>query len=69
MQGKTDINSRGWESGDFPALCEGCLGECSFVRMIKDSFGGNCKMCERPFTLFKWRSGHSYKKTEVCRTE
>jgi pre-mRNA-splicing factor RBM22/SLT11 len=38
--------------------------------MQKNPYGGTCKMCERPFTLFKWRPGRGegYKKTEVCQT-
>ncbi len=35
--------------------------------MMSDRFGGVCKMCARPFTIFKWRPGRGegYKKTEV----
>lgn len=55
------------ENSDFPVLCEACLGSSGFVRMIKDTFGGACKMCNRPFTVFKWRPARGeYKKTEVC---
>jgi pre-mRNA-splicing factor RBM22/SLT11 len=38
--------------------------------MIKDNLGGTCKMCERPYTVFKWRPGRgeNYKRTEVCQT-
>jgi pre-mRNA-splicing factor RBM22/SLT11 len=65
LQHKTDNVFQGSERGEFPALCEACLGEGTFVRMIRDSLNGTCKMCNRPFTMFKWRSGHTYKKTEV----
>lgn len=39
-------------------------------RMVKDPYGDACKMCTRPFTVFKWKPGRgeSYKKTEVCQT-
>jgi pre-mRNA-splicing factor RBM22/SLT11 len=69
MQTKTDDNSRQmWDGGDFPILCEKCLGDTPYVRMQKHPFGGNCKMCDRPFTIFKWRPGRGegYRKTEVC---
>lgn len=38
--------------------------------MQKQTFGGNCKMCDRPFTIFRWRPGRGegYRKTEVCQT-
>jgi pre-mRNA-splicing factor RBM22/SLT11 len=38
--------------------------------MIKDKFGQECKICERPFTTFRWCPGKGmrYKKTEVCQT-
>uniref|UniRef100_A0A183C0R8 Pre-mRNA-splicing factor RBM22 n=1 Tax=Globodera pallida TaxID=36090 RepID=A0A183C0R8_GLOPA len=36
----------------------------------KDTHGGECKICERPFTTFRWMPGRGarYKKTEVCQT-
>lgn len=71
LQSKADSSShREWENGEFPVLCEGCLGENPYVRMISDPFGGTCKMCSRPYTFFKWRPGRGegYKKTEVCQT-
>ena len=62
---KHDTNLKSWESSEFPILCQGCLGD-GFIRMIHEPFGGACKMCTRPFTIFKWRAGREYKKTEVC---
>ena len=52
---------------DFPQLCEGCLGTNPYVRMQRTPAGGTCKMCSKPFEVFKWRPGRgeSYKKTEV----
>uniref|UniRef100_A0A7M5V0B2 Pre-mRNA-splicing factor RBM22 n=1 Tax=Clytia hemisphaerica TaxID=252671 RepID=A0A7M5V0B2_9CNID len=37
---------------------------------IKDKYGKECKICQRPFTIFKWCPGAKmrYKKTEVCQT-
>ena len=70
FQNKADFNSANWENTEFPILCQTCLGESKFVRMIKETFGGTCKMCDRPYSIFKWRPGRgeSYKKTEVCQT-
>lgn len=39
--------------------------------MLKDEWGHACKVCERPFTSFRWRpagDGMRAKKTEVCQT-
>lgn len=57
-------------SGDeFPILCETCLGPNPYVRMTRHPWGSACKVCERPFTFFRWRpagQGTRPKKTEVC---
>lgn len=59
------------EGDDFPILCESCLGPNPYLRMMKDAWGAACKVCERPFTSFRWRpsgEGMRPKKTEVCQT-
>ncbi|EWM28565.1 zinc finger ccch domain-containing protein [Nannochloropsis gaditana] len=70
MQIKADLNKEGWESSDFPLVCETCLGDNPYVRMTKEPAGKACKICDRPFTIFRWRPGAKarFKKTEVCQT-
>lgn len=55
---------------EFPILCETCLGENPFVRMTKQNAAYACKICERPFTVYRWKPGRNarYKKTELCHT-
>jgi pre-mRNA-splicing factor RBM22/SLT11 len=55
---------------EFPILCETCLGENPYVRMTKEPFGKACKICDRPFCVYRWRPGPRarYKKTELCHT-
>ena len=67
---KNDIGSLGWDSSSFPILCEKCLGNSPFLRMIKNNFQNECKICKRPFTVFTWKpdSNSRNKKTEICPT-
>ncbi|KAK6028770.1 anticodon binding domain protein [Ostertagia ostertagi] len=66
----TQYNRKNWEDADFPILCQTCLGSNPYLRMMKDKFGKECKICERPFTNFRWQPGKGarYKSTELCQT-
>jgi pre-mRNA-splicing factor RBM22/SLT11 len=37
---------------------------------MKDKYGQECKICNRPYTVFRWcpGTGMRYKKTEICQT-
>lgn len=52
----------------FPIVCETCLGDSAFVRMSQSPLGAACKICTRPFTLFRWKAGSSgrFKSTILC---
>lgn len=63
-------NRQTWEEAEFPILCQTCLGDNPYLRMTKEKFGKECKICSRPFTVFRWCPGAKmrFKKTEVCQT-
>ncbi|SPO35232.1 related to Cell cycle control protein cwf5 [Pseudozyma flocculosa] len=58
------------EVEETPILCETCLGPNPYVRMAKQPRGMACKVCSRPFTVFRWNPGVGmrFKKTEICTT-
>ncbi|XP_027865041.1 pre-mRNA-splicing factor RBM22 [Xiphophorus couchianus] len=68
--GSNTYNRQNWEDADFPILCQTCLGENPYIRMTKEKYGKECKICARPFTVFRWCPGSRmrFKKTEVCQT-
>lgn len=53
---------------EFPILCQTCLGDNPYMRMMVDQYGQACKVCNKPFTTYRWCPGHRmrYKKTEIC---
>ncbi|KAF9977691.1 RNA binding motif protein 22 [Actinomortierella ambigua] len=67
---KSDPNKVSWEEAEFPILCETCLGDNPYLRMSKQQNAKACKVCERPFTVFRWCPGVGmrFKKTEICQT-
>ena len=60
----------GWEMSEFPILCESCLGDVPYVRMTRSEWDKECKICTRPFVVFRWKPGPRarFKKTEICQT-
>eukprot|EP01028_Stygiella_incarcerata_P010290 TRINITY_DN522_c0_g3_i1.p1 TRINITY_DN522_c0_g3~~TRINITY_DN522_c0_g3_i1.p1 ORF type:complete len:374 (+),score=96.41 TRINITY_DN522_c0_g3_i1:87-1208(+) len=53
---------------DFPILCEVCLGDNPYLQMQRIGEGQLCKVCGRPFTVYRWKPGTEarYKKTQIC---
>ncbi|KAJ6442417.1 pre-mRNA splicing factor slt11 [Purpureocillium lavendulum] len=41
---KQDLNRSGWETTDFPSVCENCLPDNPYVKMIKEDYGAECKL-------------------------
>ncbi|KAJ3129070.1 RNA binding motif protein 22 [Nowakowskiella sp. JEL0407] len=64
------MSRQGWEQSEFPILCETCLGPNPYIRMTKENYGKECKICNRPFSVFRWNpgAGMRFKKTEICQT-
>jgi pre-mRNA-splicing factor RBM22/SLT11 len=67
---KQDLNRSGWETTDFPSVCENCLPDNPYVQMIKEDYGAECKLCSRPFTFFRWKANRTskLKVTNICLT-
>lgn len=67
---KHDLNRSGWETTDFPSVCESCLPDNPYVQMLKEDYGAECKICSRPFTVFRWKADRTsrQKRTNICLT-
>lgn len=67
---RTEPTKQRWEESDFPIICAKCLGQNPYIRMMKTNFDRSCRVCDRPFTVFRWRPGpkERFKKTEICQT-
>lgn len=67
---KQDLNRAGWETTDFPSVCERCLPDNPYVQMLKEDYGAECKLCTRPFTVFRWKADRTarQKRTNICLT-
>ena len=67
---KQDMNRSGWETTDMPSVCERCLPGNPYVQMIKEDYGEACKICTRPFTVFRWKADRTsrQKRTGICLT-
>ncbi|SPO07323.1 related to cell cycle control protein cwf5 [Cephalotrichum gorgonifer] len=68
---KQDLNRSGWETTDFPSVCENCLPENPYVKMLKEDHGAECKLCTRPFTIFSWSADRAQgrkRRTNICLT-
>ena len=49
-------------------MCAACLGDGAFLRMRRETLGGECRMCGTPFAVFSWRgpAGARERRTLIC---
>lgn len=67
---KQDLNRSGWETTDFPSVCEHCLPDNPYVQMLKEDYAAECKICTRPMTVFRWKADRTArtKASNICLT-
>jgi len=68
LSGRTNSHNIKWDVSDFPLVCEKCIGENPYIKMSKANFDLECKMCIRPFDVFRWKTQGKFKRTEICLT-
>lgn len=69
LSGKTNSSTIKWDVSEFPLVCEPCFGSNPYIRMSKAEFDMECKICFRPFTVFRWKTDNNrFKRTEICQT-
>lgn len=53
---------------ELPQICQSCLGSKDNIRMTRDVKGEPCKLCNRPFTVFRWlpAPGARRNTTKIC---
>lgn len=69
LKGRTNAQTIKWDTSDFPLVCEPCLGKNPYIRMSKADFDLECRICFRPYTVFRWKSDNGrFKRTEICQT-
>lgn len=62
-----------YNDDSIPAICDSCLGLNPYVEMKRQINGAECKICSKPFTVFKWyaefeNGEKTLKKTVICLT-
>lgn len=71
---KSRMSDTRYDDDSTPAVCDTCLGTNPYVEMKRLRNGAECKICSKPFTVFKWSaedqntSTSSRKKTVICLT-
>lgn len=55
------------EKDALPNLCSQCQTDKPFLKVLRIQFGADCKVCLRPYTVFRWQNGPSYSTTKICK--
>ena len=63
---KQDLNRSGWETTDFPSVCESCLPENPYVQMLKEDHGAECKVSKYPLNTFCYAHGDTDLHCKLC---